>query len=385
MSASRLNRLNFARSSCVAFLMAAGFLAQASPASAASWLPHSLNLPSGISQVALFGVSCSATTTCTAVGQDWNGSNWGAHAESGWGSGWTPQTGVLRNPGVKNGILRGVSCVPTKPCMTAGSYGNSQGESRGMLQAQASGAWSFDGIDPSSFGVADAMNAISCASTSWCETVGWVVRVTTSYNYGGDVAFTTPPSFFDSSVLSGSNAAMNGVSCLNTNPGFCMAVGSSAPNAAAQTYNGATGWTNTAAPALANGSILRSVSCVTTSWCMAVGNYHDASGDHALAELWNGSIWTQKTLPATTTASIAYGISCVSANECHSVGAGTNDTVPQADRWNGSTWTSETAPLAPGAGSAALKGVSCPATNNCEAAGWSKFGGVFTGLIETYS
>lgn len=70
---------------------------------------------------------------------------------------------------------------------------------------------------------------------------------------------------------------------------------------------------------------------------------------------------------------------------CHSVGAGSGNTVPQADGWNGSVWAAEATPLAPGAGGAALTGVSCPAANRCEASGWSTFGGTPTGLIETYS
>jgi len=360
----------------------AGFLAGASSVFAASWLPHSLNFPSGISQMKLLGVSCSSTTTCTAVGQDWNGTNWGANAESGWGAGWTPQTGVVRNPGPKNGMLRGVSCVPTLPCVAAGSYGTSEGQPWGMLQEEASGTWRFDAIAPSQFGIRDAMNAISCTSSRWCETVGWTTRVNESvYTFAGNVTY--GPTFADSSALSNPNSALDGVSCLS--PSFCMAVGAEGPVATARIYNG-TKWTATPAPpAQSASSILYGVSCVTSSWCMAVGKWKDSSNTYPLGDLWNGTSWTEVALPASAFPSIFYGVSCISVNECHAVGAGWNDTVPQADGWNGIGWTNEYAPIASGASGGALTGVSCPAANNCEASGWSLFGGTPTGLIETYS
>src|ERR1700759_3473232 len=77
----------------------------AAPSGAATWLPHSLNFPSGATQGQLYGLSCATLTSCTATGQDYNGT-WGAHAETGAGSGWTPQA-VTRNPGNKNGTLNG--------------------------------------------------------------------------------------------------------------------------------------------------------------------------------------------------------------------------------------------------------------------------------------
>jgi hypothetical protein len=170
-------------------------------------------------------------------------------------------------------------------------------------------------------------------------------------------------------------------------------VGYTGGTAVAQKWTAFGGWAATPAVALPPGSgvnyILNSISCMSTTFCMAVGTYHATGGtvgDRPMTQVWNGSTWTyQGNMPwASGVGGAGYGVSCVSTTVCYGVGE-TTTTMPLAAIWNGVHWTSQLTPLAPGATNAVLRGVSCVAAGRCEASGWSLFGGTPTGLIETYS
>lgn len=363
----------------------------AAPSVAATWLPHSLNFPSGITQEKLYAVSCASLTSCTATGQDYNGI-WGAHAETGAGAGWTPQA-VTRNPagGNKNGTLNGVSCVAPSVCLAAGGYGlASPPAPLGMTQVQNGGSWSTTTIFTT--GNQLTYNASSCQGTTttpialaWCMFVGYVM-------IGGDDKPTAMsyPSYVDRGAVTATNATLLGVSCLSNRS--CMAVGATNGSPLAEWYVDPSGGmftklTTPPVPAGGSDGALYGVSCISASWCLAVGKYKIGSSTLPYSVLWNGSAWTIYTMPLASglTQGTAYGISCVSTTSCHAVGQGSPSTMPFADEWNGSSWTNQAAPLAPGAGGASLRGVSCVSATHCEAAGWSLFGGTPTGLIETFS
>jgi hypothetical protein len=134
-----------------------------------------------------------------------------------------------------------------------------------------------------------------------------------------------------------------------------------------------TGWVvqTTANPAGSTLDELAAVSCTSASNCIAVGNEENSAGNLvALAERWNGSTWALQTAvnPSGGTGVSLDGVSCPSATYCIAVGE--NDTATTltavAESWNGSTWTLQS-PVNPAR--AFLSGVSCTATNNCEAVG----------------
>jgi hypothetical protein len=353
-----------------------------SSASAVSWLPHSLNFPSGITQEKLFGVGCSSSTTCTAVGQDYNGT-WGAHAESGWGSGWVFQTGVTRHaPGATIDVLYGSSCPTTTFCMTVGSASTS-GPPSSITQAKTGSSWIPYGTGLPPGATMSEFNSVSCLSATWCMAAGWKMVSGTGRPWA--MGF-NGSSWSDTNAVATVDSVMRGISCPTTT--YCVAVGYMGSTAMAQVWNGF-GWVATPAVAVPAGGtnyILNSISCVSTSWCLSVGTYHSPSGDRAIASLWNGSTWTSKpNLPwGSGTGAAGYGVSCLSTTMCHAVGQ-TAATMPLAAAWDGTTWALETTPLAPGATNAVLRGISCISATRCEATGWSLFGGTPTGLIETYS
>ncbi len=117
---------------------------------------------------------------------------------------------------------------------------------------------------------------------------------------------------------------------------------------------------------------LTSVSCVSSSFCMAVGSTL-ANGDHqAFAEKWDGSSWSLLTSLDSASSSILNGVSCVSPTWCVAVGA--DDAVPYGraivDIWDGSSWSLRPAP-SPGSNyqTPSLTSISCVSEAYCVAAG----------------
>lgn len=190
------------------------------------------------------------------------------------------------------------------------------------------------------------------------------------------------------------NASLSDVSC--TSASSCMAVGTFLGQikgtngfqnfTLAETWNG-TAWTIQPSPSPTlpgGGEELNSVSCPSSSSCMAVGEslvFSTRIGilvEHPFAESWNGTKWTVVPTPVLAHSGASLnGVSCTSAASCMAVG---NEGTPKnpllftlAESWNGTAWTvvSTPAPLTPGGTS--LSKVSCTSTSNCMAAGYYGF------------
>jgi hypothetical protein len=103
------------------------------------------------------------------------------------------------------------------------------------------------------------------------------------------------------------------------------------------------------------------VSCPSATYCIAVGvNQPTVKSETAVAESWNGSTWTLQS-PVSPAGAWLAGVSCTATNNCEAVGRDTAG--PLAEHWNGSTWAAQTVPAAAGA----LSGVSCVSASFCEA------------------
>lgn len=127
------------------------------------------------------------------------------------------------------------------------------------------------------------------------------------------------------------------------------------------------------------------VSCATSTFCVDVGYSYNGSGAVPLMQTWNGSSWSPVNLP--TPAGLLNdslgGVSCVSASFCEAVGyyrvTGSTPSVPVALVWNGSTWANQIVPLPSGQTSEVLDGVSCLSTTWCLATGSAYTGSFFAG------
>jgi hypothetical protein len=184
-----------------------------------------------------------------------------------------------------------------------------------------------------------------------------------------------------------SDADLNSVSCVTSV--FCLAVGSndffSDATYAAEQWNGST-WSPIALPMPAGATNLEldQVSCVTTSFCVAVGQDSFSSSATPLILQWNGSgfVVVQGATAASSDANLG-GVSCLNASLCYAVGStGTDLDQALVEQWNGSTWSAST-PVPPATGITAvqIRGMSCGNTSTCMVVGQADGG---TGTI-TYS
>jgi hypothetical protein len=180
----------------------------------------------------LNGVSCTAATSCIAVGytapnqsalpralvERWNGRHWSTMQ--------TPKT-----PPLQPVFLNAVSCTPGS-CVAVGSVGFGQ-----LIER-------FDGRR-------------------------WTIQPTPA---GAPLA------------------ALNGVSCVSTTACVAVGSGSDSHQAIAQRWDGSR-WSIENTPALAGGSLLWAVSCPSAASCFAVGS----RGGLPLLERWNGADWSIQT------------------------------------------------------------------------------------------
>ncbi len=130
---------------------------------------------------------------------------------------------------------------------------------------------------------------------------------------------------------------LNGISCVTTT--FCMAVGTLGLDSGTLTelWNGST-WKLVPRPnppgGVPGGGSLLGVSCTSTTFCMAVGGIYNVSSSSVnsiggFAEIWSGSSWRLIKTPQSSYAITS--VSCVSPNFCAD---------GNGDIWNGTSWKS---------------------------------------------
>jgi hypothetical protein len=188
----------------------------------------------------------------------------------------------------------------------------------------------------------------------------------------GAVTATTPWAVMTTPHIAGTNPddELKSVSCPTTK--FCLAVGlqvsntdAANPNPAplAEVWTGKWKVTPTPNPAAPPGyAELDFVSCSSPSYCMAIGQTDGLE----FGELWNGSTWTVNTM-SLSNADHLYGLSCAST-ECVAVGNGDTGnfsvSTTLAEEWDGHSWSTDPTSV-PGL----LWDVSCFAASQCLAVG----------------
>jgi hypothetical protein len=314
----------------------------------------------------LYGISCPSADSCAAVGyvaagglktlaETWNGTAWSIVA--------SPNRRAVSN-------LAGVSCLSATDCTAVGaSLPNKDSKQyRTLIETWNGTAWSLaPSPNPSRGKGYDVLEGVSCASASFCAAVGFHGKSPTTKalieTWNGSAWSVAP------TPEQGSKSSLSGVSCLSASS--CTAVGGySSPGLASGTlvesWNGST-WSVVPSPnaGTAGNNAFSGVSCLSASFCMAVGRYVATNTFQTLAEMWNGSAWSVVTTPSNPTEQSLQGVSCTSASACISVGS------YEIQAWNGSSWSLVTAPQlhgAPGVGQ--LNGVSCASATMCMNAGW---------------
>jgi hypothetical protein len=140
----------------------------------------------------------------------------------------------------------------------------------------------------------------------------------------------------------GSSSFLHSVSCLTATS--CIGVGETSDGTSArsliESWDGAA-WTVVASPSVANSETrLRGVSCVDSSFCFAVGESRSlVDGEHTLTEVWDGASWTIVQSPDGTLSSRLSSVSCVSVSFCVAVGFSATQTATLVEIWDGSAWS----------------------------------------------
>jgi hypothetical protein len=317
----------------------------------------------------LTGVSCTSSRFCEAVGgytdpdtgtNDTLAATWN-------GTSWSLQPTVNSD---SNGYeqFNTVSCSSPKFCVAWAGYGANV--TAALAEQWNGSSWQLQTVPSSEAGV----NSVSCTAANFCEAVG--NRSAYGWNGSAWAAQTIP--------ASAASGVLQGVSC--TSRQFCEAVGEYNDNPNVVTvaiqWNGSA-WTSQSAPNPAKSTFVQmyAVSCVSVSSCEAGGYFEvqETSGDpQALAESWNGDAW-QLQHPATppgATYNTLNGVSCLSASFCEAVGLHDNGAGGQdilAEMWNGQKWTIQSTPdqVSPYGSPSdnSLDQVSCVSTQFCAAVG----------------
>ncbi len=226
----------------------------------------------------LTDISCSSPSFCMALPTYGEG-----FAEIWNGSAWT----VTTLPTTTMQSLASVSCVGTD-CVAVGSQQLSSGTKFlgfGTLAAEWNGqSWL---LDPTS--VPGILNSVSCLGVSQCLAVGESEGASGSSGPALAQYFNNGV-WSDVSPSTGYLTPLFAVSCVPASV-TCSAFES---RVAMMVWNASTGtWTASSLPE--NPFLLVSMSCPTTTWCVATGpssSYSPVRAVPAQAAAWNGSAWT---------------------------------------------------------------------------------------------
>jgi hypothetical protein len=356
-----------------------------SPALAATWTIQTTPNASGAEHSALYDIACegSGTSACFSVGkQTASGGTSGPYVQLWNGSSWANQTASVPE-GSSAGELQSVDCFPKLLleklfCFAAGSY-TSGGVTNSLVEnSTASGSWSVNASANPEGASETAFKGISCRQAlTACFAVGYSVKSGVKSLLAEKLSETkwviqTMP------VPEGAvTSELHGVDCASAS--VCMAVGSYTLAGGAQwamsaTWDG-TSWTlrTVAKPTESKGSILLDVSCSGTSSCTGVGAYKNSKNVQvSFVERWNGTAWSHQSSPnpVGSTNTVFQGVSCVSSTPCVAAGDWYNGKTwqPMAQEWNGSAWALDTTPTPAEATFSLLEGVACRTA--CLAPGW---------------
>jgi hypothetical protein len=262
---------------------------------------HLVTTPAG---TGLGGVSCSATWYCLAFGVNgapalrWNGSKWlkitaprgatstpscasrtlciepNSFAQSvlSWnGSQWKNTQLCGGTPSAR--CVTSTSCANTSLCMTVGSVENEIYNVNASASVWNGKQWS-NALPPDGYDEGDdsALYQVSCAGQS-CLALG-----STDYEWDN-----TTSAWQDVTPDNGVRASGRALSCSSGTD--CMVISGVRGN---PWWHAGT-WSNTQFVRSGKDSQFTAVSCKSGS-CLATG-FNFASGEHAIAEFWNGSTW----------------------------------------------------------------------------------------------
>ncbi len=142
------------------------------------------------------------------------------------------------------------------------------------------------------------------------------------------------------------------------------------------------GWNIVNAPTTGSDDILLGSTCASATACWSVGltieNINTNSTFAALTEQWNGTSWSLQPSPAAPAGNgyALFHATCTTINNCWAVGTeiggpNGNPVGTLTENWNGSAWTVVPSPTPADAAGGILENVSCVASSDCWAVGFT--------------
>jgi hypothetical protein len=275
------------------------------------------------------GLQPGTTYHYRVVASSWAGTSYGADSTLRT-RGWTIQTTVNPHGLLEDARFGGVSCWGPGACTAVGEYGNSEGRLVSLVEQWNGTTWEVQTSPNPTPSEAVGLESASCRSASECTATGYYEKEVGQTRYS-----------------------------------------------LAERWNGSS-WSVQKTPTKGHESNLVSVSCASSTECVA-GGYYVVSGtppsSYLLVEVWNGTEWKVKLgakLPEEDTAPEFRSVSCSAAKSCIAVGAvfgGVEGTRSLAESWNGTSWKLISPPRPPHSIEDALEGVSCASSTACTAVG----------------
>jgi hypothetical protein len=327
--------------------------------------PASLPYPSG----SFSDVSCPNSQFCMAVGTETvTASKTQPVAETFNGQSWRRLHPTDTPAG--NLQLTAVSCSDTTSCTALGlAFPSRSWAAISPVAEHWDGrSWRFEPLPDTASTL--QLFGISCPTPSFCVAAGTQRQTSHSFADVIDIWHAGGAGWHPSSLptVAGS-PSLTGVSC--TSASFCLAVGSRTQgdtDYSLLAWNGHR-WSTASLPSAADRVALTEVSCATSRYCGVIGIY----GKNQYALVGSQGLWDLQTLPHVRGGMPNMtAISCPAQGSCYTAGgravpASAEPTSTNATEvWNGQTWT---ALYTPGRAPSNLTGVSCTSSSTCMAVG----------------
>ena len=211
-----------------------------------------------------------------------------------------------------------------------------------------------------------------------CVVIGSSASVLIQADIAGAV-----PSVWSVTPTPATKSELVSVSCTSTTS--CMAVGRVGKRTLAESWDGEA-WSVVATPNPGYPDYPASVSCSGPKKCMAVGTYFGPSNTFGLAMRWLNDRWAAIATRNPGMDTYLNSVSCTGAKSCFAVGRYVNSSNTDrtlAEFWNGTSWSVITTPNA-GSGDEVFQGVSCASADYCVAVGSVSPSGVPGTLTEAW-
>jgi hypothetical protein len=377
----------------IAVFCLAALAFSATGASAAKWTTRTVPLPASATEAKLKAVDCPLSSTCIGVGSYGNGggSEQLPLAEHWNGSTWSVKSLPLPNapfPMGSSGSLNGVSCTGTSSCTAVGTYKDNLAHERPFAYRWNGSTWSLMAMAelPGEWGgtnvTESGLEGVSCVSTT-CVAVGTYhvgaggVKQAWSASYNGTTWTAESLGRFESL-----ETRLTGVSCTSTTA--CVAVGHANTGVKGLAVIRSAGkWG--AMSSIAAGNRLQGISCASATNCEAVG--YGTATKTPVALGYNGTTWAAQSpaAPAGSTSSELIGVDCFSTT-CSSSGSyvpSGGSGTPLAEQFAASTWSLDLPNSIAGATNQSLSGIACYPAPKCMSVGSYTSGGKVLPMAQT--